>query len=181
MAVERRDHAMAAALIKAGANPDGAPDTAPLHTAVKNTDMDMIRLLLAAHADPEKTMGTETPMYEAALIGSTDAINLLLSAGAKVDKPDEIGRTVAMTAASAESWKAVAFLLDHGASPWRDANGTTIAIFAATSRLSPDSEEGAALRGVIERIKASGFPWPPPTVAQLRAMKAAGQWPPTRH
>ena len=121
MAVERRDHAMAAALLRAGAKADGAPGYAPLHSAVKNTDLDMVRLLLAAGAKPDATMEGETAMYEAALIGAQDAAGLLLGAGAGIDVPDEVGKTPVLVAASADNWAMVATLLDHGANPWLDA------------------------------------------------------------
>ncbi len=178
MAVERRDHAMATDLLRAGAKPDGGPDAAPLHSAVKNTDLPMIRLLLAAGAKPDATMDGETAMYESALIGASDAAGLLLAAGATIDTPDEVGKTPILVAASAENWAMVAYLLDHGANPWRDAHGITVADFAATSRVLPNNPEGAALPIVIGRLRRAGCPWPPPSVTAVRAMKAQGQWPP---
>ena len=178
MAVERRDHAMAAALLRAGAKADGAPGYAPLHSAVKNTDLDMVRLLLAAGAKPDATMEGETAMYEAALIGAQDAAGLLLGAGAGIDVPDEVGKTPVLVAASADNWAMVATLLDHGANPWLDAHGITVAAMAASSRILPNNPEGAALPVVIERLQKAGYPWPPPNVAAVRALKAQGKWPP---
>lgn len=178
MAVERQNKPMVEALLKAGARPNGVPDRAPLHMAVGVRDMAIVRMLLAAGADPNATMDTETPLYEAGLVGEIDAARALLDAGADIDKADEVGKTPMLVASNTDHWRTVAFLLDHGASLWKDANGITVAESAATSRILPNNDEGRALPQVIEKIKAAGYPWPPPTVKDVRALKAAGKWPP---
>jgi len=177
MAVERRDRRMVEALLKAGANPNGAPNYAPLLIAVKNDDLDTIGLLLAAGADPNATMEDDTPLYEAGLTGAIDAAKLLLKAGAEIDKPDSVGKTPMIVASTTDHWQMVAFLLDQGASLWNDVNGITVADLTTDSRILPNNDNGRALPRVIEKIKASGYPWPPPNVKEVRALKAEGKWP----
>ncbi|MEA1673577.1 ankyrin repeat domain-containing protein [Nitrospirillum sp. BR 11163] len=178
MAVERHNLAMVDALLKAGANPDGAPDRAPLHLAVSVRDLTMVKRLLAAHADPNATMGTETPLYMAGVMGEIPAAQALLDAGADINKADEVGKTPILAAAAADNWQTVAFLLDHDVSLWADADGMTVAQFAQNSRILPNNPNGEALPRVIERFRAAGYPWPPPNVAQVRALKEEGKWPP---
>jgi hypothetical protein len=178
MAVERRDRRMVEALLKAGANPNGAPNYAPLLIAVKNDDLDTIGLLLAAGADPNATMEDDTPLYEAGLTGAIDAAKLLLEAGAEIDKSDSVGKTPLLVAAGTDSWRTVNFLLDHGASIWSAAGGVTVADFAAHSHILPNNDEGIILPQVIEKIKAAGYPWPPPSAQEVRALKEEGKWPP---
>lgn len=178
MAVERHDQAMAQALLKAGANPNGAPGLAPLHTAAGIHDLPMVKLLLAAGADPNATLDDQTPLYVAGLMGDVPVAQALLDAGADISKADELGNTPLLTAAGTDHWRTVAFLLDHGASFWADAGGMTVADFATASRILPNNPDGEALPQVIGRLKAAGYPWPPPNVAQVRALKAEGKWPP---
>ena len=97
-----------------------------------------------------------------------------------MDERDEIGNTAALIAASAEHWTMVAFLLDHKASAWAtDQAGVTIGGLAARSRLLPDSPEGRSLAAVVERLKAAGFPYPPPPASDIKMLAASGKWPPT--
>ena len=179
LATDRFDVPMVAALLQAGADPNGAPDTAPLHQAVKGYDMAVTKLLLKAGANPDGTMGGEPALYEAALLGATEPAKLLLEAGAQVNLQDEVGNTAALVAAAAEHWTMVAFLLDHGATIWStDTGGVTIGGLADRSRLRRDSPEGQALNVVIERLKKAGFPYPPPKASEIRMLVAEKKWPP---
>ena len=181
LAVDRLDEPMVAALLRAGANPNGGPDRAPLHEAVKAYDFSILRRLLGAGADPNGRLGGEPALYEAALIGATEAARLLLDAGARVDGPNSIGRTPAMVAAAADHWRMVGFLVDRGASIWVAVGaGSTIASFAARSALRPDSEEGQACAAVVTRLRSAGYPWPPPSPTEIRALRDSGKWPPTQ-
>lgn len=178
MAVERRDHAMAQALMEAGADPNGAPGHAPLHKAVGTNDAGLLSLLLRAGADPDALLGSESALHNAARMGNVEMATLLLEAGATVDKPDEIGGTPILAAASTDHWQTVILLLERGASPWIDLNGITVADLASDSRIQPNNPDGKALPVLVERLKTIGYPWPPPSVAAVRALKREGKWPP---
>ncbi len=180
LAVNRLDRPMIAALLKAGADPNGAPDRAPIHEAVKAHDQSVTKMLLKAGASPDGSMGGEPALFEAALLGATDPADLLLSAGARVDRHDKIGNSAALVAASADHWTMVGFLLGRGASIWAvDAAGVTIGGLAVRSRLLPDSPKGIALADVVARLKAGGFPMPPPTAREIKTLVALKNWPPT--
>lgn len=104
---------LCAFLIERGANPNQALDDTgetPLHaalcTADRRTHNAVLRVLLAAGADPNartqpdvetggfmrdcRTRG-ETPLHRAAAFGDQEAIQLLLDAGAKLDAKDMHG------------------------------------------------------------------------------------------
>ena len=123
-------------------------------------------------------MDSETALYEAALIGWTEGADILIQAGADIDLADQVGKTPVLVAASAENWPMVVFLLDHGASAFKDANGLTVGTLAASSRILPNNPQGAAVAQVIGQLKQAGSPWPPPNVKEVRALKAQGAWPP---
>ena len=181
VAVIRNDPAMVEALLKAGAHPNGAPDTAPLHEAMKADNLMTARLLLKAGGDPNGRMGGEPALFEAALLGDVQGLGLLLDAGADIEESDDLGRTTTMMAASADNWPAVVFLLQRGAKPWAAAKiGITLGAYCAKSRLTSASAEGRAKNEVIARLQKVPGLWPPPSIAEVKAMMAAGRWPP-RH
>lgn len=178
-AVLEDDGAMVKALLAAGANPNGGPDRAPLHPAVRDKSGKLVELLLAAKADPNLPYNNETPLLEAALVGAGENAKRLLAAGARVDLGRGNGVSPAIVASSVDRWGMVNFLIESGASPWHTpANGSTIADFAASSRLRPDTEEGKIRDMLIERFQAAGYPWPPPTPPEVRNLIATRQWPP---
>lgn len=172
---------MVKGLLQAGENPNGAPGSAPICYAVMATDLTVARTLLDAGADPNGISNASPALYEAALIGNVAAGELLLQYHANIDEPDSIGITAAICAASADNYRMVLMLLEHGASIWATANvGTNIAQFAFRSRLVPTSPEYPALAQVIELSKEAGYPWPPPSPKQVRALRAEGEWPPRK-
>jgi hypothetical protein len=179
LAVERLNRPMIAALVKAGANPNGGPNRAPIHEAVKAANLAMAQELLAAGADPNGQLNGEPALYEAALIGNLESVRLLLSSGATIDKPGPGGETAAIGAAGADNWQMVLFLVSAGASlAAADSAGFTIGAFASHSRIRRDGAEGAALTAVIERLKKQSFPWPPPSPPEVLKLRALGKWPP---
>ncbi|HQT66728.1 MAG TPA: ankyrin repeat domain-containing protein, partial [Acetobacteraceae bacterium] len=151
---------MVKGLLKAGANPNGAPGSAPLYYAVMATDLTVARTLLDAGANPNGMANNEPALSEAALLGNIDAAKLLLQYHANIDEPDSIGEPALETAAEAEHWQMVEFLLNHGASIWiADNVGGTMAQSAFLSRIAPNNPEGQALARVITRLKDAGYPW----------------------
>ncbi|MGI4800850.1 MAG: ankyrin repeat domain-containing protein [Janthinobacterium lividum] len=179
IAVEHQDKSMIAALLAAGAEPDGAPGTTPVAMAIRFNDLSIARQLLAAGADPNGFMDQNSALQEAALLGATDAIELLLKAGANVNQADELSETAILTTASTDNWATVGQLMDHGASIWpSNRPGVTVALLASDSRVLPNHPEGAALQKVVARLRTAGAPWPPPDARQVRALRDAGRWPP---
>ncbi|KAM6914553.1 caskin-2 isoform 5-T5 [Lycodopsis pacificus] len=59
--------------------------TTPLHLAARNGHKDIIRLLLAAGIDINKTTKSGTALHEASLYGKTEVVRLLLDAGVDVN------------------------------------------------------------------------------------------------
>lgn len=162
LAVARRSAATAEALLRHGANPNGGPNKAPLPIAVMNRDLDLARRLLDAGADPDGRFGKETALYEAALVGSIPAAELLLNYRASPDLATPRGETPLLCAAGADHWRMAVWLLRHGASPRLvDRHNFSLADFAARSRILPDSDEGPALAEVIGILRATGL-WPAP-------------------
>ncbi len=88
-----------------------------LHWAAYDNNLDIARLLIAAHADVNATtrLEAQTPLYMAAENGSAPMVELLLRRGAHVNQPDSLGTTPLMVASAAGNVEAVKALLDHGA------------------------------------------------------------------
>ncbi len=167
------------ALLRAGANPNGAADNAPLYTAVMADDLTIARMLLHAGADPNGRAGGETALYNAALLNQRDAVDLLLDDKADINARNSIGEPITEAAADANHWTMVLHLLDRGASLWAtDDVGGTLGLSAKFSHVARDSAQGRALAEVIERLKDAGFPWPPPSPKDVVMLRAAGKWPP---
>jgi ankyrin repeat protein len=179
VAVIRNDPAMVEALLKAGADPNGAPGAAPIHEAVRAETLVTAQMLLRAGADPNGRMGDEPALFEAALLGDVRATEMLVRAGGHVDITDSIGTTAAITAASANHWPVTLFLLERGADPAAASQaGLTVGIFAANSRLTEASAEGRAKAAVVARLQQRPGLWPAPDVQEVRARMARRQWPP---
>ena len=179
IAIYRDDPAMLEALLKAGADPSGTPGRSPLVIALEGNDSSILPILVGAGADPNRNSDGEYPLTTASLYGKNEAVLMLLKAGARIDQQDSVGGTAIISAAGGESWRTVLLLLDHGASIWPViSNGGTLALLAAHSRLLPNNPDGKAKLVVIERLKALGSPWPPPSAAEVKRLVAEGQWPP---
>ncbi|MBN3538640.1 hypothetical protein, partial [Sphingomonas pseudosanguinis] len=76
-------------------------------------------------------------------------------------------------------WRLVETLIDHGADIWaHDELGITVAQEAETSRVIPGSDEDQARLRVIAKLKARGYPFPPPKSDDVLEMVKEGRWPP---
>lgn len=179
IAVERGNRMMVAELLKADANPNGGPDRAPISMALEDNNIDMLEMLLKSGADPNGRL-QKPALMKAAMHDYLVGASMLLDYGANVDIQDRIGRTAVMDAASSESWNTANLLLDRGANIWlvAPASGLTMPVFAINERLDPNHPRGQARERAIRKIKAAGFPWPPPHPKEVKRLLSEGKWPP---
>ncbi|MFJ2702524.1 ankyrin repeat domain-containing protein [Streptomyces sp. NPDC087428] len=109
-------------LLRAGApaessDQDGA---SPLYLAAVSDRPGVVRLLLAAGADPDRACGPESgdlPICGAACGGHTEVVEALLSAGAQPDLREQFGFTALRWAVGLGHARTARTLLAHGADP----------------------------------------------------------------
>ncbi|WP_371136529.1 ankyrin repeat domain-containing protein [Novosphingobium sp.] len=103
----------------------------------------------------------------------------LLDSGASPNSADERGTAALILAAVTDQYRLANLLVQRGADVWAaDSMGYTAAIYASTSRLDDESDEGKARLVFISTMRAAGYSWPPPWPKDVLAMKDAGRWPP---
>ena len=179
LAVENDDAGMVHALLTAGANPDLPADNAPLAVAAGNAGLPVIEALLNARAMPDAVSDSQPALWRAALLGREDVVRRLASAGATLEKGNDQAETPLIAAVQGDQFRMALLLLDLGASPFATSDeGYTAGYWITRSVIPAGGVEGQARARVIERIKAAGFPWPPPKPADVRAAQARGAWPP---
>uniref|UniRef100_A0A673AJ48 Caskin-2 n=1 Tax=Sphaeramia orbicularis TaxID=375764 RepID=A0A673AJ48_9TELE len=86
---------MVAALLEGegGRESTDSPSTTPLHLAARNGHKDIIKLLLKAGIDINRTTKAGTSLHEAALYGKTEVVRLLLDAGINVNMRNTYNQT----------------------------------------------------------------------------------------
>jgi uncharacterized protein len=135
-AVEKKDQAKVASLLKSGADVNGAQvdGMTALHWAVYHDDLGTTTLLLKSGADAKAAnrYGV-TPLSLACTNGNTEVIKLLIDAGADPNTTLRGGETVLMTAARTGRLKPVKELLARGANVnAKDRKGQTALMWAAS-------------------------------------------------
>lgn len=105
-------------LLDKGANPsayqiDGV--SSPVVAAVRGGHIDVLRLLVAAGADPTAVGSHTNPLLEAASEGHVDVVTFLLEKGAKVDSTNSEGETSLFIAAKSGDLTMVRLLLSKKA------------------------------------------------------------------
>lgn len=113
-ATARRDRPQVEAILKQGTNPNGRRDIwakSALVLAVENGDVDIVRLLLDAGADPDLKAGGYTPLVRAALLGHLRISAMLLKRGASPDVKSSDGNTPLTAAAGMNRLDVVRALL----------------------------------------------------------------------
>ncbi|XP_062269734.1 caskin-2-like isoform X2 [Platichthys flesus] len=76
-----------------GLNSLDSPTTTPLHLASRNGHKDIIKLLLKAGIDINRSTKAGTSLHEAALYGKTEVVRLLLDAGINVNMRNTYNQT----------------------------------------------------------------------------------------
>lgn len=138
-AASSSDRAAVQALIaqKADVNAAQNDGMTALHWAATKDDLQMAKMLLAAHANvaPTTRLGAVTPVFMAATNGSAPMIAELLRSGADANSTKATGTTVLMIAAQAGNVEAVRLLVQHGADINRKegARDETALMFAAAA------------------------------------------------
>lgn len=120
------------------------------------------------------------PMLGAVMHSRTGEVRRLAEQGIGLNERDPASHaTPLITAGMTDQWPAAEILIDHGADIWaHDEFGFTIGVPCMNSRILRGSEEDKARLRVIEKLKARGFPLPPPSLDEVLAMDEAGNWPP---
>lgn len=139
-AVKAANHAAAVALIaqKADVNAPEADGTTPLHWAIHNNDVDLVRRLIRAGADVNaKNQYGATPLSEAAVVADPNVLGNLIEGGAAVDATNADGQTALMVVARSGNVESARLLIAHGANVnakerWR---GQTALMWAAAEGL----------------------------------------------
>ncbi|WP_093801334.1 ankyrin repeat domain-containing protein [Streptomyces sp. Wb2n-11] len=150
-------------LLRSGV-PAGATDeegVTALYTASVQDRPGMVRLLLAAGADPDRASGPEDgpeggdlPLCGAAAGGRTEVVEALLSAGATPDLREALGFTALAWAAGQGHAETAEALLEHGADPDLPAPGTEPPLVLAARRGSTETVRTLLRHGASARRKA---------------------------
>ncbi|MGA4977848.1 ankyrin repeat domain-containing protein [Streptomyces cinereoruber] len=124
--------------LREGADPEGREDgETALYRAAVGGEAGIVRVLLAAGADPGRGSGEEDgdlPLCGAACVGHTETVRALLAAGAAADQEEGYGFT-ALTWALRLGYADVArLLLEHGADPDRRGPDGLAPLLAAARR-----------------------------------------------
>ena len=130
--------------------------------------------------DPKVTNYPDIPMIGAVMYSDTDKVRELAAKGIGLnERAPEDQATPMIRAAQSDQWPVVEILIDHGADIWpHDEFGITAAQRTITSRILRGSDEDKARLRVIEKLKARGYPFPPPDPDTVLALEKAGKWPP---
>ncbi len=165
-AAKNRSAGLARALLDAGAEVGAGTRIGrytPLHVAAQAGAGEVVEVLVAAGADPERAIesgGGARPLHFAAASGSERAVAALLAAGAHVDATEESwGQTPLIFAASEGRTGAVRTLLGAGADP-----AVHTKVVDVTERAVYDRIE----RAERNRRLREGLPWGPEIAAEVR-------------
>lgn len=120
------------------------------------------------------------PMLGAVMHSNTEQVRRLAEQHIGLEEREPADQATPMIVASgSDQWPVIEILVDHGANIWaHDQFGVTMAQMAVTSRILSGSKEDQARLRVIEKLKARGYPFPPPTAEEILVLDKAGHWPP---
>ncbi|OEJ27361.1 hypothetical protein AR457_25785 [Streptomyces agglomeratus] len=135
---------------------DDEGETALYRASVQNRP-GIVRLLLAAGADPDRASGREggdLPLCGAAVGGHTEVVEALLSAGATPDLREALGFTAMAWAVRQGHADTVETLLEYGADPDLPAPGTEAPLVLAARRGSTETVRALLRHGAAARQEA---------------------------
>ncbi len=118
-AIERGDHGQVWRLVRDGANLrhiDEGTGLSPLAFSIQQKNLEIVRMLVEAGADANWG-GTTTPLEAAALEGDPEMAQILIEAGAEIDRRVDDGFTPLMTAAALGHRRVCQRLLVAGSRP----------------------------------------------------------------
>ena len=157
IAASENDRGGVRALLAAGANPNISEKRAPIAVAAELADPEVVSDLLNAGADPNGRVGSETALWRAAIRNNFTIVEMLLHRGANIDAANASGATPALAATQAAKYRMAVFLLQKGASPMaKSKDGISIAEWAASGRMHPETEEGRARQQLYELLRQAG-------------------------
>jgi ankyrin repeat protein len=161
-------------MLQLGANPNLPMQGGETATwfAAGSDDPELLRLMLKYGGDPNIEAEADTALQLAVKGHRVQNIELLLAAGADINKSDAVGRTAVTTAAALEDFEMVYYFLEKGY--FRDL--TDLARWIEASVVAKDSEAGRRKQRVLKMLEDRGVefplpavvPPPPPDVGKLR-------------
>ena len=140
-------------------------------------------LLIAAGTGMAGCMDNDNAINAMYAVEQSDpaAVREAVAARRGLEQRDESGNTPLFKAAASGQYVIAEILVDGGADIWaNDEFGLTVAHLAAANPFPPGTAEGDAKARVLAKLRARGFPVPPPPQAEVLRLVAAGGWPPHR-
>ncbi|MFI2369572.1 ankyrin repeat domain-containing protein [Streptomyces sp. NPDC018833] len=146
-------------LLRAGVPADTVDEDGqtPLYLAAVEGETGIVRLLLAAGADPDRACGPENddlPLCGAAVGGHTGVVRALLTAGATPDRRELLGFTALTWAVGQGHAETAEALLEHGADPDLTCPSGEPPLVVAARRGSPSTVRALLRHGASARAKA---------------------------
>ncbi|WP_308307504.1 ankyrin repeat domain-containing protein [Streptomyces sp. ISL-10] len=146
-------------LLRAGVPADTVDEDGqtPLYLAAVEGETGIVRLLLAAGADPDRACGPENddlPLCGAAVGGHTGVVRALLAAGATPDRRELLGFTALTWAVGQGHAETAEALLEHGADPDLTCPSGEPPLVVAARRGSPSTVRALLRHGASARAEA---------------------------
>jgi ankyrin repeat protein len=159
-AADRGDVTMAQMLIKSGAKLTATTrvgNYTPLHVAAQQGRAGVVKILLAAGADPNaRTIGGSTALHYAATSSSADAVSELLAAKADPNAREfEWGQTPLMYAADANRAGAITALLQGKADPNLETKAVDLTAMGAEDQAATKRRTEVMMAMLPQRVRDS--------------------------